>query len=95
MVWRTSGALTENSCHLLGELVGRSANVAENESQRTPSLCILVSPCSLGGLEPDGHICLLVSSVSVDFYIVAWFSFLSIQWDPWPVFYRMDPQEGK
>ena len=29
----------------------------------TPSLCILGNPYSLGGLEPDGASCRLVSSV--------------------------------
>src|SRR5215469_8336982 len=33
----------------------------------TPSLCILGSPYSLGGLEPDGLSCLQISSESVDF----------------------------
>jgi hypothetical protein len=33
----------------------------------TSSLCIFRSPHSLGGLEPDGRSCLLITSVSVDF----------------------------
>jgi hypothetical protein len=33
----------------------------------TPSLCILGSPYNLGGLEPAGHSCRRVSSVSEDF----------------------------
>jgi hypothetical protein len=35
--------LAENSCQVLGKLVGRSANVVDNESQRNPSLRILGS----------------------------------------------------
>jgi len=33
-----------------------------------PSLCILGSPYILGGLEPAGHSCRRVSSVSEDFF---------------------------
>jgi hypothetical protein len=48
----------------------------------TPCLCTLGSPYSLGGLEPDGRSCLLISSVSVGFLVVVWFFVVSIKWDP-------------
>ena len=53
---------------MLGELVCGGANVAYNGSSGTPSLCILGSPYSLGGLKPAGQSCRRVSSVSEDFF---------------------------
>jgi hypothetical protein len=48
-------------------LVGGSANVTDSGSQWDPLFVHLGKFIRLGGLEPDGCHCLLISSVSVDF----------------------------
>jgi len=61
----------------------------------TPSLCIFGSPYGLGGLEPAGRSCLLISSMRVDFLSssVVFHSVESVR--SLAVFYMMKPQEGR
>jgi hypothetical protein len=56
--------LAYKSFQVLGELVGRSTNVANNGPWRYPLFTPLYS---LGGLKSVGHSCLFISSVSVNF----------------------------
>jgi len=59
----------------------------------TPSLCVLGSPYNLGGLEPAGHNCPRVSSVSEDFLSsnVVFRSIASV--GSWSVIYMLGPPE--
>ena len=60
---------------MLGELVRRCSNVANNGSGGgTSSLCIFGRPYSRGALELVGCSCLHRSSGSEDFSVVVWFS---------------------
>jgi hypothetical protein len=68
MVCQIPSELAEKSCQVLGELVGGSANVTDNGCWWDPLFVNLGKFISLGGLEPDEYHCLLISSVSVDFF---------------------------
>jgi hypothetical protein len=67
MVCQIPGELAEKPCQVLGELVGGSASLTDSVSQWDPIFVDLGEFISLGGLEPDGCRCLLISSFSVDF----------------------------
>jgi hypothetical protein len=67
MVCQIPGELAEKSCQILGELIGGSTNVTDSGSQWDPLFVNLGKFIRLGGQEPDGCRCLLISSVSVDF----------------------------
>jgi hypothetical protein len=90
MVCQIPGKLAEKSYQVLGKLVGGSASVIDNGSQWDPVFVNLGKFISFGGLGPDGCLCLLILSVSVDFLVVVWFFILSFLWESWPVFYQMD-----
>ena len=53
MVCRIPSEMFENSCQLLGELVGRSASIAENRSQRNNLFMYLWKSIQSWGYEAD------------------------------------------
>jgi hypothetical protein len=87
MMCRIPNEMAEECFQVLGELVGRSASVANSGSQRDPLFkcrgkSIVSGVCSW----PDAVVC--ISSVSVDFLSISVVLVLLTRWDPWPVFYK-------
>jgi hypothetical protein len=67
MVCQIPVQVAEKTCQILGELIDGSANVTGSWSQWDPLFVNLGKFIRLGGLEPDGCRCLLISSAGVDF----------------------------